>query len=352
MFLKNAVSRRENWFISLIKNKTVIVVGAGASADLNLPLGPQLRDDVSELLSGANAEMTRYFVSAVHHLLGTDSPEASSATMRARELSGPLRTAASIDNFLDQHKSEQNFVETAKMAIAYAIASAEKNSKIGKNRSAEEVIRNSSDYFLADLMNIVVRGHQADNIGDSLDNLTFVIFNYDRCVERYLDSWMKFRFGCDFEWRQRGPKFIHVYGSLGDYFETSIHNPFLYQGDMAFQNPHLQLPAYVERIKVFTEQEDSLVHGSIVEAVGAAKALLFFGFGFEEQNMRFFQGNYDNKKLFATLYGVSKPNTEFLRDQLTQQYSFNGRWVYTCDGTAKKLISEYYHPMTKAVGSL
>ncbi len=165
---------------------------------------------------------------------------------RVSEQRPQILHSTSIDNFLDQNKEDPNLVNFLKMVIAYAIAEAEQKSKLSGNGKVEEIIHNTSDYFLHDFMNIAVRGHQKGNIGDSLSNLTFVIFNYDRCVERYLDHWMKFKFGFQFDWQKIAPKFIHVYGSLGDYFDETCFNPFEYGGKRAFQNPHLELPKYVK----------------------------------------------------------------------------------------------------------
>ncbi len=123
---------------------------------------------------------------------------------------------------------------------------------------------------------------------------------------------------------------------------------------MAFQNPHLELGKYVEKIKIFTEQEDSKIYQDIQDALGAAQAIVFLGFGFEEQNMRFFQGHslgYD-KSVFATVMGLSDVNKKHVEDELGDLFSPNARRVYTFDGKSKALIEEFYRPLTKAVGSL
>lgn len=262
-----------------------------------------------------------------------------------------MRTAASIDNFLDQHKHDLDFVRVAKMAIANEIALAEKGCKIRGGRPGLEVVESAQDYFMLPLLNILVRGHQKGNLEGSLDNLTFVIFNYDRSVERYISKWLEMRFGFDGKRLVKPKNFIHVYGSLGDYFNPNVNNTFEYSGQFAFQNPHFELPEYADRIKVFTEQEDSKVARDIDAAVEEAETILFLGFGFEEQNMRFFKNQNRAKSVFATLMGVEEANADHIKRML--RFKFNvAQDIGSVNGTSKRLFDCYYHPLTSAVGSL
>jgi len=338
----------------LITNKTVVVVAAGASHDVKMPLGPGLQENIANMLRPDVGVYRHLEGAAANRFKDKDRLHAISIVERASSLTKQLLSAASIDNFLDQHKDERELVDFFKITIAYALADAEKRSALSNDYSTNEssIIGRTADYFLHDFMNIVMRGHQADNVADSMANLTFVIFNYDRCVERYLDLWMRFRFGPDFAWQPNAPKMIHVYGSLGDYFDSSTFNPFTYNGKYAFQNPHLELPQYADKIKVFTEQEDSVVQQEILNSIHTAQALIFLGFGFEEQNMRFFEGKWDSKRVFATTLGMSDPNQVFIKEKLTNQFSDSARSVFTLKGKSRALLSDLYHPLTSAVGSI
>lgn len=336
----------------MIRKKTVVVVAAGASNDLNLPLGKGLQERVSGLLA-ETGDIWRYLNSASLEYFGpTEKDRAQSVAERARQQRLQILQSSSIDNFLNQFKNDPDLVSFLKMVIAYALAEAEQKSLISGRKPDTDIITNTSDYFLHDFMNIVVRGHQKDNIEESLANLTFVIFNYDRCVERYLELWMKFRFGVDFDWHGGVTKFIHVYGSLGDYYDRATFNPFEYDGNFAFQNPHQELPRYVDRIKTFTEEAASEVRNEIETSIDEAETVIFLGFGFEEQNMKYFDGKWSNKRVFATVFGMSPQNGAFIGEALTKRFSNIGRLVYTVDGKSRKLITDLYHPLTAAVGSL
>lgn len=336
----------------MIKNKTVVVVGAGASKDIGLPLGDGLKKSVADILSDEGHKVRRYLYAAATAYMKRDNNRVESAFQAAARYAAPLRHAASIDNFLDQHNDEHDFVAVAKMSIAYVLAEAEKNSRLGGTRTAAEAMDRTSSYFMHDLLNIVVRNHQASNISESLDNLSFIIFNYDRCVERFLDFWLKFRFGIGGQALIDPSMFVHVYGSLGDYFSADTPNPFEYTGEMAFQNPHHDLPRYVDRIRLFTEQEDSTTHSTISYLVGEAETIIFLGFGFEEQNMRFFEERSSGKKIFCTLMGMSDVNRGFICDGLVARFSSIDNWVYPVVGPSGQLFRDCYFPLTSAVGSI
>ena len=241
---------------------------------------------------------------------------------------------------------------SAKIAIAYLIAEAERKSSLGIRADLTQRIMKNKSYFMLPLLNIAVRGHQAHNLAESLQNISFVIFNYGRCVERYLDSWAQFRFNMRAVNLIPAENFIHVYGSLGSYFEAEGQARFEYKGKFAFQNPHLELPPYGEKIKVFTEQEDSVVSAKIESVVEDARTIVFLGFGFEEQNMRFFKKRSSNKNVFSTLLGVSPQNRDFLEKELARRFSFDARSVFYVDGKSERLFIDCSHELNRAVGSL
>lgn len=338
----------------MINNKTVIIVGAGASKDLDMPLGNELQHRVSSLLSMENSPVYPQFCGAVSKII-QDENQAHQVLSKSRALALPLATAASVDNFLDQHKFDEDFVSIVKLAIAYEIALAEQRSKIGGNLSPLEIVNKSDGYFMNNLFNLIVRGHQERNLEVSLENLKFVIFNYDRCVERVFSAWLEMRFGNNAHHMLIQEHFIHVYGSLGNYFSPGGSDTFLHEGNFAFLNPGLELPQFADKIKVFTEQEDSEVSERITRAIHEASTLIFLGFGFEEQNMRFFiknsKGGPGFKKLFATMFGFSDQNVSHLDNLLSNKFS-GGQSVGVTKGTAQKLFEDYQFPISSAIGSL
>jgi hypothetical protein len=303
-------------------------------------------------MTEANTEDYQHIWQSVRLALGNDNNRYEDMFRRAPEFLVRMLSAASIDNFLDQHKDELDLVITLKCGIVYAIAKHEMSSKIGMGRqNLDEIVRSNSNYFLFDLMNFVVRGHQVNNITQSLENLTFITFNYDRCIERYLEQWLVYRFGTSAAQLARSVNILHVYGSIDNYFESEFESPFLRKGETPYSNPIAIVPQLATRIKLFTEQEDTAIPGRIASIVRSSQVLCFLGFGFEEQNMRFFTEGFRHHDVFATAFGLGKANTEFLTKRLTQ-FSITKKSVYVVNGKCKELFSEFYMPLAHAVGTV
>jgi NAD-dependent SIR2 family protein deacetylase len=336
-----------------LKKRLVVIVGAGASKDLGLPLGRELQTQVNDLLVKNRGLERESFFHASSVLFGNKQSHAIEVMKRAVHFAPRMLSAPSIDNFLDQHHEDTDLVLLMKMAISFSIARAEQRSLIGSDAGIpEQFIPKTADFFLYDLMNIVMRGHQLDNLKESLANLCIVTFNYDRCIERYLASWLNFRFGTRAASIARIPKIIHVYGSIGRYFDNENVSNFSHDGPLPYLNTHLELPYLAPRIKIFTEQEDSETRDQIAEEFTAADVVCSIGFGFEEQNMRFFRFDQLRKSVFATLLGMSRDNAEHLTEILSGGSSKLKPRAMVVDGAAKKLFSDLYFPFTKAVGSI
>lgn len=336
----------------MIKNPTVFVVGAGASKDLGLPLGPELKSSISKILSGKNRNFVPSFRAAIEKYFSGSNLKVDEIIRSLEVYSHRILTAASIDNFLDQRRDDVPLQVCCKMAILYCIADAERNSRLSGADITSKLVK-ADDYFLYDLLNIAVRGHQPDNLQQSLDNLTFIVFNYDRCIEYYLYKWLEFQFGAEYAKNIKLPKIIHVYGSYFQNNMTEIESAFQYEGEFAFQNPHIVLPDICDSIKTFTEQEDSRVFGEIQKSMAEARTVAFIGFGFEEQNMRFFnrQGKY--KTVFSTVFNMSEQNKSFLIKKMFNHFEvLEANDIFLVPGKAKKLFEDCYFPLTSAVGSI
>lgn len=336
----------------MINKKTTIVVGAGASADLGMPVGDKLKEKIAARFASQRGEYFDSFSSAAYNSLDRSASRLNEVLMMARRLAEPLRQSASIDNFLDQRRQFQDFVTLGKLAIAHELTTAEHSSKLSLSNPNHSLISQADDYFLRELLNITARGHQETDIEDSLANLNFVIFNYDRCVERYISEWLREHFGNHATPYAQAANYIHVYGSLGNYFESENVDTFTRPSGSPLLNPHFELPKIQSRIKLFTEQEDSEIHDAITNACIESDCIIFLGFGFEEQNMRFFDHRHQGKRVFATLYGMSQPNQTAINTMLHKRFCNAHEEPMTANLGCRALFVDYYHPITSAVASL
>lgn len=69
-----------------------------------------------------------------------------------------MEKAASIDNFLDAHRSDADIVTVGKLAIALAIANFEFKSALSSRPGRTSELKNVDNYFLSNFMKIFVRG--------------------------------------------------------------------------------------------------------------------------------------------------------------------------------------------------
>ena len=117
-----------------MSRKTVFVIGAGASSEINLPTGHQLKDTISKLLdirfgyqqisgdrtiAGALQEFTK----------NADQTDGiNSYLQEAWHIRDALQLALSIDNFIEQHRDNEKIALCGKLAIVKSILEAEGHS--------------------------------------------------------------------------------------------------------------------------------------------------------------------------------------------------------------------------------
>lgn len=333
----------------MIQTKSVFVVGAGASNDLGLPIGSELKVRIANILR--KNSVNEPLMGALNDRAFKTKIPISDYLNMANFIAENMDKAESIDNFLNNHRDNEELVYVGKLAIAYCISTAEANCPISEDRPGASIT--TDDYFLVELLRIVVRGHTVKDVEKSLQNLHFITFNYDRCIERYLDIWLSQNFGQSMsQFVSDNVKFLHVYGSLGDYFAEGKFSLKSSESRRFFLNPQIELPKIAERLKIFTESTTIDVNENIRWFMSDAKLVTFLGFGFEEQNMSIFEGlEFENMpKVFATTFNVSDPNVKLIRSELGQKFrKHNGATTY--DSKCAELFRYHGSDIKSAVRS-
>ena len=121
-----------------MENKTVYIIGAGASKEANLPTGNELKSKISELLdirfpihqqeSGDRliTEVLRQHVSKITNGNNDINPY----LYVAWHIRDALPFAISIDNFIDNQRDNDKIAFLGKLAIVRAILAAESKSNL------------------------------------------------------------------------------------------------------------------------------------------------------------------------------------------------------------------------------
>ena len=175
----------------MIREPTVLILGAGASAPYGLPTGWDLR---RQILTGLNAQMfdERLSPSSAH-------PDAIAEFQQAFRQSGQY----SIDAFLE-HRVE--YMEIGKRAIAATLLPQE---------STAALFNDPDDDWYKQLLQAM----DAPWIQMNDNNIRFVTFNYDRSLEQFLATAFEHRYSgvsrSDAIRLVRTFDIVHVYGSLG-----------------------------------------------------------------------------------------------------------------------------------------
>lgn len=169
-----------------------------------------------------------------------------------------------------------------------------------------------------------------NNKADMFRNVSFVCFNYDRCIEHYFYHSLIALMQCgpdEAKEAMAALKIWHPYGTLGKLPHEVGNDPSLDFGDYANWNNNLG--QFVKNIKIFTESVDSKQVRDIGDAVFNAEQIIFLGFGYIHQNIELLGSTGQGcraKKAYLGMFGASESNAEiFQLDVRGQLFAQTGR---------------------------
>ena len=214
----------------MFRSKTVFVVGAGASKEFGLPIGSELATQIGSHLK---LEVDRFgnflggeyeLYEACQRAANRDQKEVREYLRACKAISDALPTAVSIDTYLEVHEGDKEIEVCGKLGIVHSILRAERASHLraqAEDDSAPPLFTNGPvlQSWLALFVKMVQVGITKHNVERALENVTFVIFNYDRCVEHYLFHWFQLFYRIDASVAAQilsRARFYHPYGVAGD----------------------------------------------------------------------------------------------------------------------------------------
>jgi len=255
----------------MIENKTVLVLGAGASAPFGFPTGQGLKDLV--------CDETLHHTGTIQLLnsLGFDKDKITRFST-ALDNSGRL----SVDAFLEYR---DDFLEIGKTAIATALLPFEKTAGLFTDWIHKRYsVQNNWYDSLFDALTADVPFDEFDK-----NKLYIITFNYDRSIEHYLftalqNSYKKTDEECGEKLREM--EIIHVHGSLGplSWQTRPVELPSV-PYDSGTNPDIIKLAA--ENIKII--HEDSADTPEFTRARNIllnSTQVLFLGFGYHPTNLK------------------------------------------------------------------
>ena len=340
----------------MLESKTMFVVGAGASNEVNLPVGSTLRkiiydkvdfraDDVGrrDPLHGDN----KLFEWIRRHY-GNSANNYFNACGRIR---AGILTSASIDDFLDVHRDDREMMECGKVAIAHAILEAEKSSHLSYDaQNAYNTIdfsRLEKTWYMG-FFRLLHEGLSKADRHDIFKNATVISFNYDRCIEHFLVHALAAHYLID---RQEARELVrqlpiyHPFGSVGDYLGSTREQVQFGLADIR------ELNQITKNIKTYTERitdDESLAQ--MRSAVTNAHVVVFLGNAFQRSNMRLItpkEPTVARKRIYLTRNGVSDADLEVVKQLLTRLSGNSQKYIprpevdYHYTDTCYKLFEEF-----------
>lgn len=315
----------------------VIVVGAGASKEARLPTGYELKGRIAKALKTRpegvyqrmiceNELIERTLWQICQKQTNRQQQNINSFHYACQTIADAMPQAASIDNFIDAHRDDNEIVICGKLAIANCILKAESESTLRVNNQNINNTINFQDLektWYSSFFRLIVEGCQLSDISTRLTRIAIISFNYDRCIEHYLHHSLQNYYRIQPAGATellKNFKIYHPYGYLGP-LPWTIEN----FGTVNFGGkPNTdQLISIADGLKTFTEGTDA-EHSDIIEirsTIRSAERVVFLGFAFAEQNLELLYGEHKpaaaiSSPVYATAYGISESDVQVIKEEL------------------------------------
>lgn len=290
----------------MIKKKTTLILGAGASKYFGYPTGEELFSRILDITKKNSSDygILKLFTKSEYEIDNFRTTLINSGK-------------CSIDEFLE-HRTEFNFL--GKCAIALAIIPFENQDNLFKGGSNENWYK-----FLNRILNS--ESSSADLF--STNQISFITFNYDRSLEQFLFTIIKNSFPDmnDEKCTQVMDSFpiIHLHGTLGylPYKNRDIQKEFESVG----YNPHFRkqlegksyrayspktdynvIKECIQNLKIIHDDQDSKIFEYATELLQDSERIYFLGFGYNTTSLRRLRISdlMGNKLIAGTAYGMGK----------------------------------------------
>lgn len=319
----------------MFKRKTLFIVGAGASAEVDFPVGTQLARRIGAKMDieFGNNPIGSGDYNLFSHVVHSRRQEANEFQRAAWRIRDGIAFAQSIDDFLDQHRSDARINLYGKIAIVQAIVEAERESKLFFDEmkgAATFDVDAIAPTWLAKFMYMLSRGVPRETVSQIFDQIAFVVFNYDRCIEHFLTIALQRAYG------------IGQGTAISIVDDLNIFHPYGVVGglrEVPFGTTRINCVSLSEGIKTYTEQvADAEAISRLAGMVGDAEHIVFLGFAYHDQNMTLFAPTRQlpaSKRVFGTAFGMSGSDVEVVGHQIDAW--FTGRDARSYRSTMIKL---------------
>ena len=333
--------------------KTVIVVGAGASQEINLPTSTALKTSIANILD------IRFHIT---EQISGDFVIADALKMCFRDINPHLHAcwkmrdalpqAMSIDNFIDSHRGNEEIELCGKLAIVRSILEAERRSHLFFDRyNSHNTLNFKSleETWFNVFWQRISENCQGEGLQERFSAITLIIFNYDRCIEHFLYHSIQNYYGLNADTAAalvNEMNVFHPYGVVGSLPWTN--GPA--QMDFGAEPRVQDLVTLAQQIKTFTEGTDPEASDivKIRAQMAASDILVFLGFAYHPQNLELLKSSSDEIKrhnkacnCYGTAYGISDADLRVISPELKRLSGSPMHVNVDTDLTCRELFNKY-----------
>lgn len=304
----------------MLRTRTTLIVGAGASAELQFPTNAEL---LARIIQGydfkrANSETStrdgQLLLRNIYKLAERLNKKVGDVAAAAERLRNACRLGRSIDTVLEQYDHDPLVVACGKLAITFFMGQGESRSNLKDVPRVEGELPlqgKIAEYWVYQLGQLITSGVPRSKIGQALEQLTIINFNYDRSVEHFLPYALVMAYGIELKEAQQVVAdkldIVHPHGSIGRLPWQKGDAP---QAEWGVEQPW-NIHAIAAQLKSLNERSsDRNALRDIRLSVASAKRLVFLGFGFQPQNVDLLFENTlsHNPEVLISTYGMSSGN--------------------------------------------
>ena len=243
-----------------------------------------------------------------------------------------------------------------KLGICRAILGAERRSRLFVDRRIDPRrklnFENLDETWFSAFFRLLVQGSRLSDLAIRLQSMTFIVFNYDRCLEHFLWNAIQNYYNIDESTAAMALanlKIIHPYGSIAALPWQQQSNSMEFGAEPTASD----LLRLYGRIRTFTQtticrSEDSSV---ILKQLGNASLILFLGFAYHALNLTILIPTHQADwsplaECYGTAAGISTPDARLLAQELSVHSGLSlDRIILRNDLKCADLFSEYWRAL-------